>query len=34
MPDIHCGRKNADFGQGFYLTGDVDFAHRWASVQT
>ena len=29
-PDIHYGRKNADFGQGFYLTADLDFANRWA----
>ncbi len=29
-PDICRGRKNADFGQGFYLTPDMDFAHRWA----
>ena len=29
-PDIHYGRKNADFGQGFYLTPDPDFAYRWA----
>ena len=29
-PDVHHGRKNADFGQGFYLTADADFAHRWA----
>ncbi|MCR5311036.1 MAG: DUF3990 domain-containing protein [Lachnospiraceae bacterium] len=29
-PDIHHGRKNADFGQGFYLTDDEAFAHRWA----
>ena len=29
-PDIHRGRKNADFGQGFYLTPDLDFAQRWA----
>ena len=29
-PDIHYGRKNADFGQGFYLTPDRDFAYRWA----
>lgn len=33
LPDIHYGRKNADFGQGFYLTGDVDFAHRWARAR-
>ena len=29
-PDIHYGRKNADFGQGFYTTPDYDFACRWA----
>lgn len=29
-PDIRAGRKNADFGQGYYLTPDRDFAHRWA----
>ncbi|MBQ5959769.1 MAG: DUF3990 domain-containing protein [Firmicutes bacterium] len=29
-PDIHYGRRNADFGQGFYLTGDRAFAQRWA----
>lgn len=29
-PDIHYGRKNADFGQGFYLTSDQEFAGRWA----
>ncbi len=29
-PDVRHGRKNADFGQGFYLTSDPDFAHRWA----
>ncbi len=29
-PDIYYGRKNADFGQGFYLTPDRDFALRWA----
>lgn len=30
-PDIYRGRKNADFGQGFYLTADQDFAYRWAA---
>lgn len=30
VPDIHHGRVNADFGQGFYLTPDDDFAYRWA----
>ena len=32
-PDVHYGRKNADFGQGFYTTDDVNFAHRWAREQ-
>ncbi len=30
-PDIYCGRKNTDFGQGFYLTSDEEFAGRWAA---
>ena len=25
-PDVHYGRKNADFGQGFYLTANEAFA--------
>lgn len=29
-PDIHYGRKNADFGQGFYLSDDGEFSKRWA----
>lgn len=29
-PDVHYGRKNADFGQGFYMTDDPEFAIRWA----
>lgn len=29
-PDIHYGRKNADFGQGFYLSDDDEFSKRWA----
>ena len=29
-PDITMGRRNADFGPGFYLTPDRDFAYRWA----
>ncbi|WP_026498619.1 DUF3990 domain-containing protein [Butyrivibrio sp. WCD2001] len=28
-PDVHFGRKNADFGQGFYTTDDPEFACRW-----
>lgn len=30
IPDIHHGRRNADFGWGFYLTPDKDFTYRWA----
>ena len=30
IPDIHHGRKNADFGWGFYLTPDKEFIYRWA----
>ncbi|MCR4617508.1 MAG: DUF3990 domain-containing protein [Lachnospiraceae bacterium] len=30
-PDIFHGRKNADFGQGFYLSPDYEFCKRWAS---
>ena len=29
VPDIHHGRINADFGQGFYLTANEEFARRW-----
>lgn len=29
-PDIHFGRQNADFGQGFYLSGNREFSVRWA----
>ena len=29
-PDIYHGRKNADFGQGFYMTSDYEFSCRWA----
>lgn len=30
VPDLKRGRKNADFGQGFYLSPDLDFIRRWA----
>ena len=33
VPDLLRGRKNADFGQGFYLTPDRDFAVRWAGSE-
>lgn len=32
-PDIHIGRKNADFGQGFYLSPDDAFAGKWVREQ-
>jgi len=32
-PDVHLGRANADFGQGFYLTTDEEFASRWARLR-
>ena len=32
-PDLHYGRKNADFGQGFYLTSNLEFAQRWTKLQ-
>ncbi len=28
-PDIKRGRKNADFGQGFYLSDNGEFAGKW-----
>ena len=33
-PDIRHGRKNADFGQGFYLSDDEEFAKRWAKERS
>ena len=32
-PDIHHGRKNADFGQGFYLSDNEEFYKRWAKFR-
>ena len=29
-PDCKCGRKNLDFGQGFYVTDIRDQAEKWA----
>ena len=29
-PDLTHGRKNADFGQGFYMSLECEFASRWA----
>lgn len=29
-PEVNVGRKNADFGPGFYLSGDKEFSKRWA----
>jgi hypothetical protein len=33
-PDIHYGRTNADFGQGFYLSDSAEFAGRWVREKT
>ena len=33
VPNIHRGRKNADFGPGFYLTPDREFTLRWAGAE-
>ena len=32
-PDIHYGRANADFGQGFYLSDSEEFSKRWARAR-
>ena len=32
-PDIHYGRTNADFGQGFYLSDNEEFSKRRARVR-
>ena len=32
-PDLEIGRKNADFGQGFYLSDDKEFSKRWARAR-
>ena len=29
-PKINVGRKNADFGEGFYLSDDKNFSMRWS----
>lgn len=29
-PDLTIGRKNADFGPGFYLSDNEEFSRRWA----
>ena len=32
-PDVNYGRRNADFGGGFYLSDSAEFAQKWASEQ-
>ena len=34
QPDIRYGRKNADFGQGFYLTSSREQAQSFAKIST
>lgn len=29
-PDIHYGKPNADFAQGFYTSPNLEFSKRWA----
>ncbi|MBR7072780.1 MAG: DUF3990 domain-containing protein [Eubacterium sp.] len=29
-PDVNYGRRNADFGGGFYLSDSLEFAKKWA----
>ena len=33
-PDIYAGRRNADFGQGFYLSVEESFGGNWARERT
>lgn len=32
-PDVRRGRRNADLGQGFYLSDDAEFCRRWARTR-
>ncbi|MBQ9517253.1 MAG: DUF3990 domain-containing protein [Eubacterium sp.] len=32
-PDVNYGRRNADFGGGFYLSDNPEFSQKWASDQ-
>ena len=32
-PDLTVGRKNADFGQGFYLSDNEEYSRRWARTR-
>lgn len=32
-PNLRIGRKNADFGQGFYLSDKEEFSKRWARTR-
>lgn len=32
-PSLRQGRKNADFGKGFYTTSSLEQAERWAHIQ-
>lgn len=31
--ELNYGRKNADFGQGFYLSSNYEFSTKWAKVR-
>lgn len=32
-PDVNYGRRNADFGGGFYLSDNPEFSKKWANDQ-
>ena len=34
VPDVHRGRKNADLGQGFYMSDSDTFAGGWVREKT
>lgn len=34
QPNIRIGRKNTDFGKGFYTTTDFDHAASWARIRS
>ena len=31
--DLRHGRINADFGQGFYLSNNIEFSKKWATIK-
>ena len=33
QPNIRIGRKNTDFGKGFYTTTDIEQAKKWSGIK-